>query len=52
MFTTCRTGCLHLFPAQELYRWEELYDLREDIRPWGHTPSQDCPTTLQQLLDY
>ena len=52
MFTSCGTGCLHLFPAQEPYRQEELYKLMEDAGPWGHTPSQDCPVTLQQLLDY
>ena len=23
-----------------------------DVGPWGHTPSQDCPTTLQLLLNY
>ena len=47
MFTSCGTGCLYLFPAQELYGREELQALREDVGPWGHIPSQDCPATLQ-----
>ena len=51
MFTGCGTGRLHLFPAQELYSREELHDVREDVGPWGHTPSQDRPATLQLLLD-
>ena len=52
MFTGCGTGHLHLFPTQELYSQEELWNLREDVGLWGHTPSQDRPATLQQLLDY
>ena len=51
MFTGCGTGRLHLFPAQELYSREELHDVREDVGPWGHTPSQDRPATLQLLID-
>ena len=50
VFTGSGTGRLHLFPAQELYSRRELYEMREDVGPWGHTPDQDHPATIQHLL--
>ena len=47
-FTGCGNGCLHLFPAQELYCREELHDLREDVGPHPQSgPSRHPPAAAR-----